>query len=110
LKRLCGGVLVFALISSACGPSSDSKKIEPIYDKQTGRLQVLKYDSDGDGKVDTISHMDGARVLRIDIDKDEDAGSTTTPTRGWRRSGSRAQATGRKTRGHLPGLTDRSRG
>ena len=72
LTRLCGGVLVVALIWPACGPSADRKKIEPVYDKQTGRLQVLKYDSDGDGKVDTISHMDGARVLRIEIDKDED--------------------------------------
>jgi len=69
---VCVGVLAIALISGACGHSADAKKIEPIYDKQTGRLQVLKYDSDGDGKVDTISHMDGARVLRIEIDKDED--------------------------------------
>ena len=52
--------------------AADRKKIEPVYDKQTGRLQVLKYDSDGNGKVDTTSHMDGARVLWIEIDKDED--------------------------------------
>ncbi len=69
---LAGCVLAVALISAACGHPADRKKIEPIYDKQTGRLQVLNYDSDGDGKVDTISHMDGARVLRIEIDRDED--------------------------------------
>lgn len=69
---LAGSVLAVALISVACGPPADRKKIEPIYDRQTGRLQVLNYDSDGDGKVDTISHMDGARVLRIEIDRDED--------------------------------------
>jgi hypothetical protein len=68
----CGGVLAVALMSAGCGHSADAKKVEPIYDKQTGRLQVLKYDSDGDGKVDTVSHMDGTRVLRIEIDKDED--------------------------------------
>ena len=64
--------LAVALISTACGPSAERKRIEAIYDKQTGRLQVLKYDSNGDGNRDTISYMDGARVLRIEIDKDED--------------------------------------
>jgi hypothetical protein len=56
----------------ACGAPSDGKRIEPEYDKTTGRLKVLKYDSDGDGKIDTVSYMDGAVVLRIEIDKDED--------------------------------------
>ena len=32
----------------------------------------MKYDSDGNGKVDTWSYMDGARVVRIEIDKNED--------------------------------------
>ena len=44
----------------------------PEYDPATGKLQLLKYDSDGDGKIDTVSHMDGARVVKIEIDKDED--------------------------------------
>jgi hypothetical protein len=48
------------------------KRITPEYDKTTGKLTLLKYDSDGDGKVDTWSYMDGARVVRIEIDKDED--------------------------------------
>lgn len=33
---------------------------------------LLKYDSNGNGKVDTWSYMDGARVVRIEIDRDED--------------------------------------
>ena len=49
-----------------------AKKLEPVYDKITGSLQILKYDSDGDGKIDTVSYMDGARVIRIEIDRDED--------------------------------------
>jgi hypothetical protein len=69
---LAGSILAAALTPAACGRPADRKQIEPIYDKQTGRLQVLNYDSDGDGKVDTISHMDGARVVRIEIDRDED--------------------------------------
>jgi hypothetical protein len=67
--------LFFALTSLACGrggAEAQKKRIEPAYDKQTGRLQLLNYDSDGDGKVDTVSYMDGARLLRIEIDKDED--------------------------------------
>ncbi len=59
-------------MSASCRDAADRKKLEPVYDKQTGRLQVLKYDSDGNGKVDTTSHMDGARVRWIEIDKDED--------------------------------------
>ena len=51
---------------------SAQKNIEPVYDPDTGRLRQLRYDSDGNGKVDTVSYMDGARVLRIEIDKDED--------------------------------------
>ena len=54
------------------GSSEATKPIEPIYDKQTGRLQLLKYDSNKNGKPDTFSYMDGARILRIEIDKDED--------------------------------------
>jgi hypothetical protein len=61
------------LVATACSnKNGDKTRIEPVYDKQTGKLQLLRYDSDGDGKVDTWSYMDGARVLRIEIDKDED--------------------------------------
>src|SRR4051812_47801172 len=48
------------------------KRISPEYDKVTGKLKLLKYDSDGNGVVDTMSYMDGARVVRIEIDKNED--------------------------------------
>ena len=52
--------------------SPQASHIEPVYDKLTGKLQLLKYDSNGNGKVDTWSYMDGARVVRIEIDNDED--------------------------------------
>jgi hypothetical protein len=48
------------------------EQIAPVYDPATGRLQQLRYDSDGNGKVDTVGYMDGTRVLRLEIDKDED--------------------------------------
>ena len=44
----------------------------PEYDPQTGKLRLLKYDSNGDGKIDTVSYMDGARVVKIEIDMDQD--------------------------------------
>lgn len=47
----------------------------PVYDKNTGKLQRLQYDSNGDGKIDMTSTMDGARVLLIEIDKDFDGKS-----------------------------------
>ena len=55
-----------------CGASADERQnIEPVYD-ETGKLQLLKYDSNGDGKVDTWSYMDGTRILRIEIDGNAD--------------------------------------
>jgi hypothetical protein len=67
-------LLIGGISGAACGrpaPGS-SKKIEPTYNKQTGRLELLRYDSDGDGRFDTFSYMDGARILRIEIDRNED--------------------------------------
>jgi hypothetical protein len=66
--------LSLALTLSACDRRGDEarKRITPEYDKVTGKLALLKYDSNGNGKVDTWSYMDGARVVRIEIDKDED--------------------------------------
>ncbi len=68
-------VVLSALAAAGCESprTADARKrIEPVYDPRTGRLQLLKYDADGDGTVDTWSHMDGARVVRIEIDKNQD--------------------------------------
>jgi hypothetical protein len=71
---LAAALLAITLILQACsGDGADARRrIAPEYDKATGKLKLLKYDSKGDGKVDTWSYMDGARVLRIEIDKDGD--------------------------------------
>lgn len=77
--RRYGPVIAFlaasALAGAACGSRERAearKRISPEYDANTGKLRLLKYDANGNGKVDTWSYMDGARVLRIEIDKDED--------------------------------------
>ena len=67
--------LAIALVISGCSDRAGDearKRITPEYDKATGKLKLLKYDSDGDGVVDTWSYMDGARVVRIEIDKNQD--------------------------------------
>jgi hypothetical protein len=55
-----------------CGPRQESKHIQASYDQETGRLRLLTYDSDKNGKPDSFSYMDGTNVLRVEIDKDED--------------------------------------
>lgn len=61
------------MAGSACGTAPDeTSRIEGVYDQTTGRLELLKYDADGDGTVDTWSYMDGARVLRIELDGNQD--------------------------------------
>jgi hypothetical protein len=66
--------MVCALAISSCDRQGNEarRRISPEYDNTTGKLKLLKYDSNGDGKVDTLSYMDGARVVRIEIDKDQD--------------------------------------
>jgi len=65
-------VAALGFVAVACRPSPPNKSIEPVYDKTTGKLQLLKYDASGRGKVDTWAYMDGTRVLRIEIDEDGD--------------------------------------
>jgi hypothetical protein len=72
-------ILVVLLISLAvaaatgCNDVGDARRrVSARYNPSTGRLQLLTYDSNGNGRVDMWGHMEGTRVVRIDIDKDED--------------------------------------
>ena len=44
----------------------------PVYNKQTGALEELHSDRDGDGKVETRAFMDGVRLKHIEIDRNAD--------------------------------------
>jgi len=56
-----------------CGRSESPRAtIQPEYQSKTGKLVLLRYDSNADGHVDVWSYMDGARIVRIEIDKNED--------------------------------------
>jgi O-antigen ligase len=64
-------LILLALGMSACGEKkADSKSVEAVYSKTTGKLELLKYDSNKDGKTDVWSYMDGTRLLRLEIDSD----------------------------------------
>src|SRR4051812_46413115 len=67
-------ILVSVLVVGGCDRKAAEARtrMSPEYDKTTGKLKLLKYDSDGNGVVDTWSYMDGARIVRIEIDKNED--------------------------------------
>jgi len=44
----------------------------PTYDPATGKLTRLTADLNKDGRIDTYTYMDGTRVLRSEIDADQD--------------------------------------
>lgn len=71
-------VVLAALVVGACGTADGSAEagryIRADYDER-GRLQQLRYDRNKNGRVETIAIMQGARLLRIEIDADEN-GST----------------------------------
>ena len=73
--RAAMAVVVLYVGLSGCGAPDDGavpSLLNAGYDPETGRLQLIEFDSDENGTVDTWTHMDGSRVLRIEIDADED--------------------------------------
>ncbi len=73
LFPLCA--ILLAALAASCSDLEKAREkagIKPTYDKTTGKLKELTYDSNHDGKVDTWTEMDGARPLRTRIDKNED--------------------------------------
>jgi hypothetical protein len=69
-------LLVTAIASLPACANSEAKRreaeIRPTYDKQTGKLTQLAYDSDRDGKPDTWTDMDGTRPVQTRIDRNGD--------------------------------------
>lgn len=68
-------ILVGAVLGAGCGSPDPGKgvhdRVQPEYDR-SGRLTKLSYDRNGDGKPETWGYMDGARVIRVEADKDAD--------------------------------------
>jgi hypothetical protein len=68
-------------VASACTEQPDPRRTNfeirgrdglAKYDPKTGRLSRIDIDHNKDGRIETFSHWDGARVLRIEIDADRD--------------------------------------
>ena len=57
---------------AGCGSPPENEQIQAEYNKQTGKLSQLTYDSNKNGKPDSFSYMEGTKVLRVEVDKDED--------------------------------------
>lgn len=68
-------VLSIAIACVACSnPEREREKlgIKPTYDRTTGKLTELTYDSNHNGRIDTWTDMDGARPVQTRIDRNED--------------------------------------
>ena len=75
LRLLRWSAVVLAALTASCSdPEREREKagIKPTYDKKTGKLAELTYDSNHNGRVDTWTDMDGAHPLRTRIDRNED--------------------------------------
>ena len=67
--------VVCVLAAGACqsqARSAGNERVQPTFDKESGRLTRLEADANGDGKVDTWGYMDGMRVVRVEIDENGD--------------------------------------
>ena len=65
--------LAVAAGCSSSGPgAAESAGVKATYSKTTGKLELITYDTNKDGKVDAWSHMDGTRLVSMDIDRDFD--------------------------------------
>ena len=62
-------LVAMAAVSCSRAATGDQPRVE--YDKVTGRLTRLEFDANKNGKNDGVSYMDGTRVLRIELDLDE---------------------------------------
>jgi hypothetical protein len=75
MRRYSLSALLLICLAGGCSdPEKEREKlgIKPTYDKTTGKLKELTYDSNHNRKVDTWTDMDGARPVLTRIDKNED--------------------------------------
>src|SRR5436190_22442099 len=73
---ICAAAIVACALKSAACESRQTvearRRIQPVYDRETGKLTLLKYDANGDGNPDTVSYMDGAETVRSETDEHGD--------------------------------------
>jgi len=69
LRAFGSGVVV--ILMSACSSQPAGQRPQATYDRETGRLRTLTFDANGNGTIESTSHMDGTRIIRIELDLDE---------------------------------------
>jgi len=64
------------LVASACAQPAarpvGTDRVKPSYNDQTGRLERITYDRNGDGKTDATTFMNGTSVVRAELDENYD--------------------------------------
>lgn len=70
---LMTGLVLAATLAgtAACSPAAVHELPKADYDPDTGRLRRLSLDLDQNGRHETVSIMDGARIDYVEIDADE---------------------------------------
>jgi hypothetical protein len=74
-KVLLAALLLSAVAAAGCSdPEKERIKATsiPTYDPKTGKLTRLTADVNKNGKIDAYTYMDGTKVLRSELDADED--------------------------------------
>ena len=73
--RLSAAALA-ALVLPGCSASPEggaaAAGVKATYSKSSGKLELITYDTNKDGKVDAWSRMDGTRLVSMEIDRDFD--------------------------------------
>jgi hypothetical protein len=72
LLALAAAAITVTGCSDAPAPALITERVSPTYRADTGRLEKLAYDRNGDGREDAWAFMDGARLLRAELDDDYD--------------------------------------
>jgi len=79
VEALCAFVVSLLTLASAFGCSSSGPEdgaeaagVKATYSKASGKLELITYDTNKDGKVDAWSRMDGTRLVSMEIDRDFD--------------------------------------
>ena len=73
-KPLVALALLSSLVAACSNPEKERLKAttQATYDEKTGRLNRLTADLNKDGKIDAYTYMDGTKVLRTELDADQD--------------------------------------
>ena len=73
VTTITAAILAAAIACTSTPPQPTSERpVTPVYSKDTGRLEQLVSDRNGDGKVDTRAFMDGTRLQRVELDRNGD--------------------------------------